>query len=157
MRRKGPPPHPLGLRLLTGDKRPIPQDTPRPEARAPRRPSFLTGYARRWWEQTVPTLVRLGIVSPLDGTCLSIAASLYQEWRELTDAIADQGGPTYECRTIAGETMRRPRPEVAMRARALRELVGVLQDLGLTPASRSRVRALPPPTDDGDGWQPGRK
>ena len=157
MRRKGPPPNPLGLRLLTGDKRPIPQDAPRPEARAPRRPPYVTGYARRWWEQTVPALVALGIVSPIDRTTLELAASLYQEWRELGDLIADQGGPTYECKTIAGQMMRRPRPEVAMRSRALRELVGILQDLGCTPASRSRVRALPPPPDDGDGWQPGRK
>jgi P27 family predicted phage terminase small subunit len=159
MRRKGPPPHPLGLRLLTGDKRPIPEGAPRPAARAPRRPRHVTGYARRWWEMTVPALASLGIVSEIDRTVLAIAASLYQEWRELGDAIADQGGPTYECRTIAGEVMRRPRPEVAMRARAQRELVSVLQDLGCTPASRSRVRALPPADDgdDPDGWKPGRK
>jgi P27 family predicted phage terminase small subunit len=155
MRRKGPPPHPLGLRLLTGDKRPIPEDVPRPQARAPRRPAYVTGYARRWWEQTVPALVALGIVAPIDRTCLELCAELYREWRELGDAIADQGGPTYECRTIAGEVMRRPRPEVAMRSRALRELVGLLQEFGMTPAGRMRVRTLPPEDpDEMDDWRP---
>ena len=155
-RKKGPPPLPLALRILNGNasKRPLPKDAPRPVARAPRRPAHVTGYARRWWERTVPALVVLGVVSAADRTVLELASSLYDEWRTLGDAIADQGGPTYECRTVAGEAMRRPRPEVAMRARALRELVGLLQELGLTPAARCRVKALPPPDNDDGGWQP---
>lgn len=157
--RKGRPPHPLGIRLLRGNpgKRPIREDLPRPRAQAPRRPAHLTGYARRWWEQTVPALVQLGIVSAIDRTALELAASTYQEWRELTDAIADAGGPVYSSRTLAGEVVYRSRPEVVMRARAGRELVALLQDFGCTPAGRMKIGSRPQGDDEGGDWQPGRK
>jgi P27 family predicted phage terminase small subunit len=158
--RKGRPPHPLGLRLLRGNpgKRPIPANTPRPKAQAPARPRYLKGTARAWWDQTVPQLVRCGIVAPIDRTALEVCAVTFGFWREMCDAIADAGGPVYTSRTIAGEVVYRVRPEAALRARAARDLLSMLADFGCTPAGRLKVGTLPPPDDDdGTGWTPGRK
>jgi phage terminase small subunit len=79
---------------------------------------------------------------------------LVQDWMELGEYLADHGR-TYQTQTIAGKPIHRPRPEVAMRGRILRDLVGLLQEFGLTASSRARLHVPPLPEDD--GRTPGRK
>lgn len=82
----------------------------------------------------------MGILSP--EWCDVIAAySSCQEEIEIYSAIIAQEGRTYTTTTQTGDTMFRARPEVAMRADAMRRAQQLRSELGLGPASKSKVSA----------------
>jgi len=62
----------------------------------------------------------------------------YQEWREAVGRIAENGT---EAVTARGES--RASPDVILARNARRDLVRLATELGVTPASRSKVHAAP--------------
>jgi hypothetical protein len=57
MGRRGPPPQPTKLRLLSGDpgKRPLPRAEPQPIG-LPQKPDFVTGSASEAWDQVLAAM-----------------------------------------------------------------------------------------------------
>lgn len=64
-----------------------------------------------------------------------------QEEVEVYTAIIAEEGRTYTTTTQMGDTMYRARPEVAMRSDAMRRAQQLRSELGLGPASKSKVSA----------------
>jgi P27 family predicted phage terminase small subunit len=58
---------------------------------------------------------------------------------EITTAVIEDVGRTYTTTTMSGDTMYRPRPEVAMRSDAMKRAQALRSELGLGPASKSKV------------------
>ena len=83
-------------------------------------------------------LVRAGHYHQLDEDTLQMAASLAVEVAEL-QAIIDEKGYTYEFTNRDGGTMTKHRPEHQMLVESRSKYPVVLKELGMTPASRTRI------------------
>ena len=137
---RGPPNKPTALKVLEGTWRAdrVAPDEPEPEIERPERPSHIIGPAREEWDRIVPELERLRLLSQIDRSALAAYCDAYGEWvlarREL------QKGRV--CKTPQGMLM--PHPAVAIRNKALEHMKAFLTEFGMTPGSRTRMRATPP-------------
>jgi P27 family predicted phage terminase small subunit len=89
-------------------------------------------------------LAPLRVVTVADGVALELASSALVEY-EINARVVLEQGSTYEATTEAGAVMHRARPEQAIAADAWRRAATMLQQFGLTPASRSKVEGHLPP------------
>jgi P27 family predicted phage terminase small subunit len=141
---RGPQPKPTELRVLEGnrDHRPLPTDEPRPRVGAPTCPPWLDPAAKRHWRLIVrewriaaPRLLTRVDGGVLASYCQSLAR---QEQAELEISLD----------LAAGEKLDRSKVLVATKyATAVRAFA---QELGLSPAARTRLR-LPEPGEVDDG------
>lgn len=137
----GRPPKPTALKLLAGNpgKRPLNLEEPvfREETGNP--PAWMPALAKREWERLLPSLRAQGLFTVADvaeytGYCLAWA-----ELIELTRFLRKNG------RTVtAASGYLMPRPEVAMRERALTRLHLFGASFGLSPSARTRIKGKPP-------------
>ena len=73
MGRRGPPPTPTPILKLRGSWRGnLNRDEPQPEAVAPEKPSWLDRYAAEAWDQLVPILERMRVLTEADGKALTL-------------------------------------------------------------------------------------
>ena len=137
---RGRPPVPSKLKVLRGTDQPCRMNKrePQAEAGAPACPAWLSPKAKRAWKEIVGILGGMKILAKADRKALEMLCDAYAEYRDARAVVSKQGA-TYEAETVAGGTMIRPRPEVAIAADAWRRVKGMLTEFGLTPASRSRV------------------
>ena len=137
--RSGPPRKPTTLGLLHGSKRSKARapNEPAVESGPPPKPEWLGEIASQAWDDVLPLLLGMRVVSTSDRMALEMLASTYEEWRDANDAV-QRDGATQEYHTQAGSSIR-AHPAVAQRSDAFRRLHTVLQEFGLTPASRSKA------------------
>jgi P27 family predicted phage terminase small subunit len=79
----------------------------------------------------------MNLCTVADGPAMQLLTETLAEWAEARQAVHREG-LVYETESESGSLMRRPNPEVAQAADAMR----MLTEFGLTPASRSKVSAL---------------
>jgi P27 family predicted phage terminase small subunit len=145
---RGPAPEPTALRDLKGNPghRPLPADEPKPEVGEPPRPRHLSPVARGAWTRLVPLLLELRVLTVADGFALEAICEAYAMWRKAQSVLTKEGF-SYEIQvtTKQGSTYTQivPRPEVKIAAEAWRRCLTGLQQFGLTPSARTRVRAIP--------------
>jgi P27 family predicted phage terminase small subunit len=152
------PPKPTPLKRLEGTWRPDRANPAEPEP-----PKLLVGsrpprwlrdkLARRYWRELVETLAPIGILAVTDQTALALLAHTFGEWRRWAEACERIDEPTY------GDQVVRLRPEFGLRDEAEKRLLVLLREFGLTPSSRTRIRALgaPASTDPAEEFLRGRR
>ena len=133
----GPPPKPTSLRLLNGNpgKRPINNNEPTPPVEMPRCPAHLNDVAKKEWRRISKDLLRLNLLSKIDGTALAIYCEAYSRWVEACDQIRQ-----------FGMVLRSPKQAILMQSpylpianKAIEQMKAMLLEFGMTPASRSRI------------------
>lgn len=116
---------------------------------APDCPAHLSDHARREWSRIVSTLDKLGTLSTADYSALELYAVTHERWTKAL-AVINERGMTF----VSGNGYEQVRPEVAVAQKAEQQLINLLKQLGLTPASREKVSAVPDDTtkqnDDGE-------
>ncbi len=134
MGKRGPPPLPTEIKKARGTHqkcRDAPNAVTAPPG-APRRPAGLNRVARAKWDELVPRLLELRVLSVLDGQALESYCRAFAVWRKF-QALAE-AEPIVE--TVFG-------PKVNPAAVAAVKWSGVLKEwgdrLGLSPSSRTRV------------------
>jgi P27 family predicted phage terminase small subunit len=137
----GPPPLPSSIKRMRGTWR---QDRanphePRPKSGAPRRPAWLTPRARKFWPEYVKLTSSMQVLTHVDGPALGMLCQAHAEYLDAIDVITKEGA-SYETPTQNGRIVR-ARPEVQQASEAWRRVQAMLQQFGLTPASRARVDA----------------
>jgi P27 family predicted phage terminase small subunit len=144
----GRPKTPAAVKRLRGTYRPD-RDAkgPLPGAGAPRlRPGLPAAVAH-----TARGLVRLlrswRVLTPGDVHVVELTAAALVEYDVLSATLLETGMTT-ERITQTGGTVYGIRPEVSARADAWRRALGGLQQLGMTPACRTKVTVLS--TDERD-------
>lgn len=139
----GRPAKPAALHALAGTTRPDRQNStqPMPAVALPLPPDWASPRAVMFWAEIGAVLLSLQVVSYADRTALTLLSEAYADWYELCLDVRENGR-TYECPTEGGSVMYRPRPEVAMKSDAWRQVEKMLVHFGLTPASRSKVSKL---------------
>lgn len=106
----------------------------------PTAPRWLSKRAVAIFADTCRSMDGMGILSADWGDVIAAYAAC-QEEVELYSGILEDLGRVYTTTTQTGDTMFRPRPEVAMRSDAMKRAQTFRAELGLGPASKSRVSA----------------
>lgn len=106
----------------------------------PKPPAWLSARAVEIFYEIVADMERMGTLSLEWGPVIADYASAREEV-EVTTGVIEDIGRTYTTETQSGGTMFRPRPEVGMRSDAMRRSQALRAELGLGPASKSKVSA----------------
>lgn len=138
MARPGPPPKPRELKLVQGTLRKDRDtpDRPEPDVQVPSCPAWLGREAKREWKRIAPELERLGLIALVDRAALAGYCQAYQRWYDAEKILADEGLTFVTEKGYVGQ-----RPEVAIANTAMKEMRAFLQEFGMTPAARTRVRS----------------
>jgi P27 family predicted phage terminase small subunit len=94
------------------------------------------------WEQMCRELDLLGVLTTADFYLLETHCASYSLWRELRDTIRQHG------MIDQTERSRSSKPEAKMMLELQRFMNKQLEDLGLTPSSRSRLKVVDEKKDD---------
>lgn len=139
MAKRGRKPVPTPILAARGSwrakQRPDFKVQPEPSAEPPQCPEWLTGEGRRRWDEVVPKLVAIGLVSRADEFTLSRYCQIWAWWLDCERFIAEHG--------IAGEQrdkdgkLRIMEFPQSRRAKALGDqLLAIEREYGMTPVAR---------------------
>ncbi len=136
---------PTKLKILRGNpgKRPLNDAEPRPQLGEPSCPPWLSKKAKAEWKLIVPELLKLGLLSIIDRAALSGYCQATAEVEEATRIIEKEGRILKRKSSGAMYT----HPAVAIQYAAFKVMKGFLQEFGLSPSSRSRVKGSGSPVD----------
>lgn len=153
MRTRGRKPLPTHLKLITGRQRgPVNPAEAMPPPGMPDVPEHLSDAAKVEWGRVCHDLYTAGLLSKADRAILGCYCQAYADWVEAETVLAhfvkkakelNDPGRGLMITTINGNVVQNPIVGVRNKARA--DVARYATDLGMTPSSRSRVTAKPPP------------
>lgn len=159
----GRTPKPTALKILEGNPGHRPIDLraePTPAPNIPECPEFLDAVAKKEWFRLCNELHELGLLTNLDRSALGACCSAYSQWAWAEIEI----GKLSKLRTAIQAGLHRKRTKVSreradkevnrlwgelctargLRKNAMKEMTSAGDQLGLSPASRTRIRVEPP-------------
>ena len=152
-KKPGPKKKPTGLKLLQGTHRKDRGNSKEPqlEAEIPPEPKWLSPNGKKQWKLLGPVLAEMGVLTKADALALEQLCELYSEYLELRDSLWKPNPPnkgkkyttTYESVTDKGGKVYKEYPQVKTIADLRKQIISILTEFGLTPASRSNVSMLP--------------
>lgn len=104
-------------------------------------PDFLNGVARAEWARVTPELEAIGVLTNLDLAILAAYCTAVAMLHEACQQL-EANGPVYECETKDGGVMQRKSPWIEIQNQAVRNIISTSSELGITPASRSKVSTV---------------
>ena len=142
------PRKPTQLKLVTGtlDTRYVNPKEPKPKIMLPPMPPGLSTRAKEGWNRAGPLLERMGVLTNMDAMALEQFCIVYGVLMDAKDRLEDLSDFSYDATSPNGGETRRPHPEVAVYFEALRQFRAMLNEFGMTPASRGKVAASPDKT-----------
>ncbi len=155
----GPRPTPTRLaavRGFPGKRRPNDQEPEPPSSpTVPVCPEWIGDYGRALWAQQAPISHQIGTLTDADVPAFTAWCEAWDTYRRAVEALRES--LTHVTHTN-GETAR---PEATLRKQALADWTRLAAEFGLTPASRTRIKAHPPsphvdPVDAFMGRRPAR-
>jgi P27 family predicted phage terminase small subunit len=112
----------------------------------------LSAEAKREWKRIIPQLLRLGVLTVVDGKALAGYCHSFARWRQAEAAVTKYGliirEPVLVQGIATGYVRLKRNPAAAESREALKTMKSFLVEFGLTPASRSRVKTEKPPEED---------
>ena len=86
-------PKPTAMKELAGNPghRPLNDAEPKPDKAAPEMPKGMLKAARREWAAIVPSLLRIGVLSNIDGKALAAYCDAYAHWELARKQIEKYG------------------------------------------------------------------
>lgn len=141
MGRRGAAPKPDALKQLQGNpgKRPLNQAAPKlptfDKDSLPTPPSWMNTPAKKEWKKLVPILHKAGVLTQVDTGTLAAYCQAFGEFVEATKIVKARG---YTTVTDKGNVIQRP--EVGVANTAMKLMVSIAREFGLTPSSRNNIR-----------------
>src|SRR6266404_4941253 len=147
MGKRGPSPTPTAVIKLRGStlvsKRREVSEARGPVGR-PDPPDWLDTDAKAMWDQLLPHLENMGVLSPIDGNALARYCRLWSRWRK-AEAFIDQRGEIYPLKDEGGQVKCFQQwPQVAIASKLALQLTRLEQEFGMTPSARSRIQVAHP-------------
>jgi P27 family predicted phage terminase small subunit len=139
--KRGPKPAPKSIKIARGHQRcRINFEEPRVPSGVPEVPSMVAENPLAFgeWRRLVPLLLEMNVLSAVDGAALGLYCLSFARWVE-AEAEIKAGGLVLE--TANGNL--HPSPYVGISERAMDRMRRFLAEFGLTPSSRSTVKAAP--------------
>lgn len=136
--RRGRPPKPTQLKILEGNpgKRKLNEHEPKPKIKIPQCPDFLSDEAKQEWQRITPLLLKLKLITEIDRTALAMYCQTYGRWRQAEEKIKADG---LMKNSPNGYPIQNP--YIAISNKAIDKMRGLLSEFGMSPATRSRVKA----------------
>lgn len=149
---RGRKPKPIELRVLHGTAAERARaEHPQPRRVLPRCPEFLTGEGARCWKRLSRELYDAGLLTTVDRDALAAYCAAFARWRKAEDALTHSGEVIRtEAKTEVdadGKTVKTgggnivQNPWLAVSNKALETMSKLGAEFGMTPSSRSRVKA----------------
>lgn len=138
-------PQPTALKVLRGNpgKRPLNASEPRPPAGDIQPPAWLSEESLSKWNELVPLLTAVGILTQADVGPLARYCDCWAWWRRCREVI-DRDGDTVVVRDEAGRVKwSQQRPEVGIVSKLAQQMHRLEAEFGLTPSARSAIHAPP--------------
>ncbi len=132
----GRKPKPTALKVLAGNPghRALNASEARPRVLMPKCPAVLQGEARSEWRRISRKLFAAGLLTELDGAALT---AYCLAWGRLVDAEQKLREFGHVIKAPSGYLV--PSPYLAIANKAQEQMVRILVEFGMTPASRSRI------------------
>ena len=142
---RGRKPTPTALKVLRGNpgRRPLNAREPKPKTGLPPCPSSLKGSARLAWRQMAKMLRDAGIGTTLDRNAMILLVDAWETYVSATTTLRQSG---LLVKSPTGYPMQNPL--LAVSNRAHEQIVRLLAEFGMTPASRTRVHVELPAAPD---------
>lgn len=144
---RGRKPKPVELRVLHGTAAERAQAAyPKPRRALPRCPEHLTGEAEKCWRRLSRELYDAGLLSTIDREALAAYCMAYARYRKAEDMLAETSEVILTAQrededgTKTGGNLVQ-NPWLAVSNRALDQMTKLAAEFGMTPSSRSRVKA----------------
>lgn len=131
---RGRKPIPNGILKLRGSKRVKKNEVVVPHS-IPDCPAELDDIARSEWNRIISRLDGLGLMTQLDSVALEMYCSAYSRWKRADAKAYNQEVIV----TRSGNSIQNPYLGIANRA--YDQLKAIIVEFGLTPSSRTRVKA----------------
>ena len=137
---RGRKPMPTALKVVMGNpgKRPLNHLEPKPTPGLPTCPAHLQPTAKAEWKRLARQLHRLGVLTELDRSVLAAYCQAYGRWVEAERRLKET---PLLLKTPAGYVQ--PSPWLAISNKSVELMHKFAAELGLSPASRSRVTTRP--------------
>ncbi len=134
-------PKPTAIKEMAGNpgKRPLNKREPKPRVAIPSCPKWLTAEARTEYRKMARLLVGVRVLTEADQSALVAYATEYARWVEANRMIAEAGMVLRN--NMSGTFYQNPYITVANNA--LKNMKAFMVEFGLTPASRSKIQAMP--------------
>lgn len=166
---RGPQPLPTAVRIMNGNpsKRPLPENEPAYTPGVPDRPASMSAAAKKFWKVLIEQMMPTGVLRQIDGFALGDLCENMAELQELRQAKERKLASLRKlarAQRIAAAKQDPAQPQAALEpidpvleyaetaagrrvATRIKELDSTImvqrREFGLTPASNSRVEALP--------------
>ena len=147
MATRGRKPKPTNLKVLEGNpgQRPLNDNEPKPDKKAPTCPAWLEPEAKKEWRRMSKQLEQLGLLTELDRAAFAAYCQAYARWKEAEEFITKHGSMI---RTPNGYLQQVPQVSIAQTIQKL--MLKYCAEFGLTPSSRSRIIASDGKSDTED-------
>jgi len=117
--------------------RPLNPDEPRPEPALPDCPAHISDVGKAEWLRVAPHLYRMGVLAEIDAVALAAYCEAYASWVDAVEKLRQFGKIVKAPKS--GHPM--PNPYVSIANQALDHMRKFATEFGMTPSSRSRIRA----------------
>lgn len=136
MATKGRKPKPTALKVLEGNpgKRPLNQNEPKPEKKAPKCPSWLEPEAKKEWRRMSKALEAIGVLTQVDAAAFSGYCQAFARWKQAEEFLSKHGTIF---KTPSGYIQQVPQVSIAQTY--LKIMKDFCSEFGLTPSARSRI------------------
>lgn len=137
MAQRGRKPKPTALKILEGNpgKRPLNENEPKLQKKAPKCPPWLEPEAKKEWKRMAKTLEAIGVLTQIDATAFAGYCQAYARWKEAEEFLTKHGTIF---KTPSGYIQQVPQVSIAQTY--LKVMKDFCSEFGLTPAARSRIR-----------------
>ena len=144
---RGRKPTPTTLKILQGNpgRRPLNKQEPKPKIRVPYAPTHLDAGAKAEWRRVVKELRAMGMISLVDRAALAAYCQTYSRWSKAEESLAKVG---LLVKTANDNVIQNPLVGIANRSMEL--MHRFLAEFGMTPSSRTRLKANTEEDDDLD-------
>jgi P27 family predicted phage terminase small subunit len=146
---RGQKPTPTAVLKLRGSWRAkTRKGEPQPEKKVPDCPDWISAEAKSAWEQLIPQLEQMGVLTRIDGFALTVLCQTWAEWKKSSEFVAKHG-VAYPIKDDEGNiTYFQQFPQVAIMHKTAATLDKYFASFGMDPAARSRITVNEPKQEE---------
>lgn len=143
--RRGPPPKPTALKILSGNpgRRPLPENEPKPDMVTLddlNPPADLPIAGVEKWHELKIELSRLGLLTKIDVGQFEMYCRFWALFKQNMQFIEDKGCvvPIKDSKGRVKQIKKLPHVSIAMEA--AEKCISLAREMGMTPAARTRIQ-----------------
>lgn len=145
MGKRGPRPEPTILKIAKGNpgKRRLNKDEPKPASDGVQPPEWVTGVALAKWNELVPQLVGMGVMTNADVETVARYCTMHEQFVKYLDQVR-RGLDVLVVRDDKGKVKyMQSTPAAVMLHKLAPAMLRIEQEFGLTPSARTGIVAKP--------------